>query len=291
MSLNVLNSESRSPERIREHYRIEKELAERLRTAGKNERRKLYTAVYDELFQRVPDHPQLTRKADAQTRSFAVAERLRLLSRYLRPSSTYLEIGPGDCSLAIEVARRVAKVYAVDVSHEIARGAALPENMELVISDSCNIPVADGSVDVAYSDQLMEHLHPDDAIEQLRNIHRALVPRGIYICITPNRLSGPHDISRDFDDAATGLHLKEYTAAELVRIFRSVGFRKLEVVVGARGVHMTLPTAFLEALEAFLTRLPPRFVRTLARKLPFRVILGLKLVGTKQRASVPEPTG
>ena len=67
----------RSPEMIRQHYVIEKELAGRLRTASKNERRHLYTEVYDELFRRVPDHPQLALKPEQ--RAHEVNERLALL--------------------------------------------------------------------------------------------------------------------------------------------------------------------------------------------------------------------
>src|ERR1700674_2240547 len=161
----VLKREPRSPERIEEQYRAEKELAGRLRTAGEHERLRLYSAVYDELFQRFPDHPQLALKADVAAKSAAVAERIKMLSRYLRPDAVFLEIGPCDCSLAMEVARRVQKVYALEASAEISRAAALPENVELVISGSCAAPVPDGSVDVAYSDQLFEHLHPQDALE------------------------------------------------------------------------------------------------------------------------------
>lgn len=61
----------------------------------------------------------------------------------------------------------------------------------------------------------MEHLHPDDAYEQLQEIYNALIPGGIYICITPNRLSGPHDVSQYFDSIATGFHPKEYTTVEM----------------------------------------------------------------------------
>lgn len=50
------------PEQIREYYEIEKELANRLRYASKQERRYLYSSLYDELYRRVPLHPQLTRK-------------------------------------------------------------------------------------------------------------------------------------------------------------------------------------------------------------------------------------
>jgi SAM-dependent methyltransferase len=277
----VLKSAPRSSQRITEQYGVEKELAGRLRTAGKCERMRLYSAVYDELFRRFPDHPQLALRADITAKRAAVAERIKLLSRYLRPNEVFLEIGPGDCSLAVEVARRVQRVYAVEASAEVSRAAPLPKNVELIISDDCGVPLPDGTVDVAYSDQLFEHLHPDDALEQLKNIYKALAPSGIYICITPNRLSGPHDVSRDFDDVATGLHLKEYTATELAAIFHSAGFAEVELLAGARGVHLPFPLAAVEALESLLVRSPRRVAKRLARSVPLRVLLGIKIVGRK----------
>jgi SAM-dependent methyltransferase len=281
MPVRIPQSEPRSPERVREHYEIEKELAARLRSAEKEKRRHLYTAVYDELFQRVPDHPQLLLKRDGQARRNEVMDRLRLLSRYLRTETTFLEIGPGDCALAIEVARRVKQVFAVDVSREIGAGIQLLTNLKLAISDGCSIPVPDGSIDVAYSDQLMEHLHPDDAAEQLENIFRALKRGGVYVCLTPNRWSGPHDVSRHYDEVATGFHLREYTVGELAQEFRQTGFRKVQVLVGNGGLHLTLPAGFVRALESVLGMLPRGFGRTLARRLPWRVILGAKLVARK----------
>ena len=273
--------EARSPDQIRQHYLIEKELAARLRTATRAERRHLYTEVYDELFRRVPDHPQLALKRDEGLRRRTIAERLELLKSYLKPNSTYLELGPGDCSLALEIAKQVRMVYAVDVSREITRDVALPDNFELIISDGSSIPVPDDSIDLAYSDQLMEHLHSEDAREQLKNIHRVLVPGGTYICITPNRLSGPHDVSRNFDDVATGFHLKEYSLTELSQMFSAAGFRQLQVLVGARGIHIRTPTAVIKLVESILTSAPRRLGRIIARGLPLRLVLGVKLVGIK----------
>ena len=281
MPAKIPQSESRSFERIREHYLIEKELADRLRRATKTERRHLYTTVYDELFRRVHDHPQLTRKAGAESRAAEVAARLKLLRRYLRPDITYLEVGPGDCSLAVAVAQQVRKAYAVDVSEEIAAGISLPENLTYVLSDGSNIPVPAGSIDLAYSDQLLEHLHPDDALAHLEDIYDALAPGGVYVCLTPNRLTGPHDISRYFDEVATGFHLREYTVGELTQLFRMVGFRKLKVLAGGAGVHAPLPPVLIRMIERFLTMLPGRFGRTLARGLPLRLILGAKVVARK----------
>jgi len=279
MSVETDNAEPSN--RLKVQYLIEKELAERLRATGKDERRRSYTELYDELFRRVPDHPQLVRKADVEWRRMVVTERLTLLKPYLGPDVTYLEIGPGDCALAIAVAPRVRKVYAIDVSEEMGVGLNLPDNLERVISDGSSVPVPPASVDVAYSDQLMEHLHPDDAPEQLRNIYNALVPGGRYLCITPNSFSGPHDVSRHFDDVATGLHLKEYSVGELTALFRRTGFRRLKVLAGARGMHISCPPALISAIESCLWFLPRSFAKILGRSLPFRVVLGIKLLGIK----------
>ena len=197
------------------------------------------------------------------------------------PDLTYLEIGPGDCSLANEVARLVRKVYAVDVSHEITKEVELPDNVELIISDGSSIPVPNDSIDLAYSDQLMEHLHPDDAVDQLANIYRSLVPGGRYVCITPNRLSGPHDVSQYFDDVASGFHLKEYTLRELSGIFSRVGFRRFQALVGARGFELRVPALFPRTIEFLLEKAGGGFGRKAARGLPLRLILGVKLIAWK----------
>ena len=247
--MKIPQREPRSHERILEHYRIEKELADRLRSASQDERQRLYTAVYDELFQRVPDHPQLTMKMDERARRVEVRQRLNLVRPYLKPETIYLEVGPGDCAFALAVARRVRKVYAIDVSKEILGGVMQHGNFELAMSDGCSVPVPEASVDLAYSDQLMEHLHPDDAKTQLENIYQALKPGGTYLCITPNRLSGPHDVSRYFDEVATGFYLREYTVKELTELFRSAGFRKFKILIGGAGVHLPLAPALVHVVE------------------------------------------
>jgi SAM-dependent methyltransferase len=137
------------------------------------------------------------------------------------------------------------------------------------------------TVDLAYSNQLMEHLHPDDAWEQLRGICDTLKPGGKYVCITPNRLSGPWDISMYYDEAATGFHLKEYTVKELVAIFARAGFKKVFAYAGARGVYLRFPVVLLVLLEKALQQLPLRCRSRIARSLGVRILLGIRLVGVK----------
>jgi SAM-dependent methyltransferase len=274
-------SEEKQPVSVHEHYLIEKELASRLRRAPKHERRTLYSSLYDELFRRVPNHVQLTTKVSPEQRAQRVREQMVILNRFLSPTTTFMEIGCGDCSLSFHAAQHVRQVHGVDVSDEITQCSAPPANFRLSISDGTSIPVPPGSIDVAYSNQLMEHLHPEDALEQLANIRDALAPGGVYVCITPSRFTGPHDVSRYFDTVATGFHLKEYSVTELTKLFRQAGFRQLRAAVGGKGRMFWVPPAPLILVERLLDLLPARTRRKLAKSVAFRWMLGVRLSAKK----------
>jgi SAM-dependent methyltransferase len=269
----------RDPARVRAHYEIERSLAERLRNASKQERRELYPALYDELMRRVEDHPLRHSVRSPEEIATSVAYYLGMLEPFIRPESVFLEIGAGDCALTLAMASKVKQVYAIDVSLEATAHVVPPTNFRLVISDGTSIPVPAGSIDLAFSNQLMEHLHPDDALEQLREIYTALAPGGRYLCATPNRLNGPHDISRGFDTTATGLHLREYTVRELVPIMRRAGFQRVQIYYPSR--HLRASAAPVEMIEAVLETLPSSLRRKLASREPLRQILTIRLVATK----------
>src|SRR5687768_10733530 len=102
---------------IRRHYEVEVELAERLRAAREEERRSgLYAAIYEERLRRIPSHPLVVRANDPSARAAATEPQVRLLTPWLTPDTVFLEVGPGDCAVTLAVARRVAHVYAVDVT-------------------------------------------------------------------------------------------------------------------------------------------------------------------------------
>ena len=281
MPKKIPPTETRTFEQLREHYEIEKELAERLRNSTEEERISLYTSLYDTLFQKVSQHPQLTRKVDSKSGLVYVSKQLQFLQRFLNLNSTFLEVGPGDCSLTLEVSKQVRNAYAIDVSKVVTQNQNLPENFELIISDGRSIPVPRDSINVIYSNQLMEHLHPDDAFKQLQNIYQVLNNGGIYICITPNRLTGPHDISEFFDDIATGFHLKEYTITELSQLFQEVGFSQISNYIGARGIYVKVPLFISKIYEAFLSKIPSSLRIRMASNLLFNVFLQIRMVGTK----------
>ena len=131
----------------------------------------------------------------------------------------------------------------------------------------------------------MEHLHPDDARDQLVNLNRALRLGGAYVFVTPNRVTGPHDISRGFDVIATGFHLREYTNAELIDLLRACGFTPVSIYSSVRGHTFRIPTRPLLALERWLLRQPPERMQALLRwSLLRKLIDNCRLVAVKSGA-------
>ena len=271
----------RSAERLRLHYTVERRLADRLRAASTpEERRAIFATMYDELFRLVPDHPRLLARQKLQAeRDHGIDWDMAQLRYFLRPGCVFLEIGAGDCELSRRVARQAQHVYAVDICDQTRE--PLPDNVSLVISDGRDIAVPEASVDVAFSDQLMEHLHPDDAAAQLASVHRALKPGGVYVCITPNRLYGPSDISAYFDDVARGFHLREYTVFEVKRVLRDAGFSRVKAFVGARGWFLPCPVWLIEAAERVLDALPAAMRRRIADNKLMRALLGVRVAAIK----------
>ena len=279
--MRSMSNDTRSHAELKHHYDVETSLADKLRHATKAQRRTLYTEVYHELYRQVPNHPMLLRRVSEQDSAARVRRQLRFLGRFLTPETVFMEVGAGDCALSIEVAKRVKTAYAIEISEAMASGAKWPPNAKLLISDGTSIPVPEGSVTVAYSNQLMEHLHPDDAVEQLVQIHRALNPGGCYICTTPNRLNGPHDISKFFDQTAKGFHMKEYTFCELDAAFRRAGFDKVIKYVGGRAFYLRMPRALARSFETIFEVLPFRVRRLVGNQLPCNAVLALRLVAIK----------
>lgn len=276
-------TEPRSRDELRRHYEIETALAVRLRRASKEERRSLYSEVYDELFRQVPE---LARKADPAGRAHEVALQAQALEPFLGPETVFLEVGAGDCALSLHFAGKVRQLYAVEAAAEVTDGLVEPEGFKLFVTDTNPLPLDDASVDVAYSCHFLEHLHPEDAAEHAAEMCRVLRPGGVYVAVTPNRLWGPHDVSRYFDDVPTGFHLREYTHVELARLLRRAGFGRVEVLrgIGVRPRLVSLrPYLFAEGTLSLLPAALRR--RTMATLFggtpPFRPLEQVKVVARR----------
>lgn len=270
--------DERTAEQLTEHYLLERDLATRLRDANAGSRLTLYGELYSELFARLAHHPRFTRMRDPSRAEKQVA----VLKRLVPLGSTFLEIGAGDCSVSRAMAEHCDEAIAIDVTEPDDIGEPDPPRFRFELTDGISLPIDAGSVDFAYSYQLMEHLHPEDTTRQLREINRVLKPGGAYFCITPSKLTGPHDVSRFFDDEAHGFHLKEYTYRDSARLFAAAGFGKLRACI-TQGRHYagSVPPSAMIALEQVFATLPTAWRRHLSTYRPVRTVLGLAILATK----------
>ena len=276
--IRAQKGEPRSPDRLLAHYEIETGLAHRLAHSNRHERPALYAQAYDELFRSVSDHPQHRKKRQDNTRRLT-GQAERLLG-WLDAGSTYVEIGCGDAELTKLVATRVKRAIGIDVTPHLV-GDTAPPAFEFLLTDGTTIDLPDATADLVFSNQVMEHLHVDDVSAQLADIVRVLKPGGRYVCCTPNRLSGPHDISVYFGYEPRGFHLREYDHRAIRRLFRSAGFGKIHALLIAKGRTLTLPVAPFVGAELLLQALPGPVRRSVTGRSALETLLGINVVGVK----------
>ena len=161
---------------------------------------------------------------------------LRFLERFLSLRTRLLEVGAGDCTLALKACDLAEHVVAVDLSDRTC-GSRRPCNFELVLSDPRSIPVPAGSIDVVFSNRTIAQLRPEDAREQIANIFRSLVPGGTYVCITTK---------------------PGYPALELRRMLFAAGFERIDFYLEAFGWFARCPGSVWSLLESLVEAIPVR---------------------------------
>lgn len=247
----------RTHEQLWRHYLVEKDLAQRLKQVDRNGRRAIYGTMYDELFARVPDHPRLTRREGEQLTREANRDKLALVDNLVGPETVVLEFAPGDCRFAEALAAKARRVYGVDISDQRGDKADWPSNFELIVYDGYELPaLPDESVDLVFSDQFVEHLHPDDAEAHFALAVAKLKPGGRYLIHTPHAATGPWDVSRYFCDEPEGFHLKEWTYRELRACLLRIGFTSVRGARRSRYGPLWLPWSYFARLESLWARLP-----------------------------------
>jgi SAM-dependent methyltransferase len=91
--------------------------------------------------------------------------------------------------------------------------------------------------EVAFSDNVIEHLSPLDLMDHLRSVYESLVPGGKFILVMPNRLFGPMDVTRIMDNSSSGRipaqggHLNESTYYEMKEALSKIGFLNFKTVL------------------------------------------------------------
>lgn len=210
-----------------EQIRREAELAKRLKAATKLERPQLYGPVYDEIY-------GMHMQRNPGVLDFGATSRLvPFLARRVRRGERVLELGCGTGLLSIGLARLERRVVGVDVS-EVALNIASErsgglEGLEFQKVVGVKLTFPDDAFDLAFSVEVIEHLHPDDVASHFAEVLRVLRPGGRYVFWTPNARTTLSPAQRfglegQPDQAEGDVHLKEWTYRELFRMLGDAGF-------------------------------------------------------------------
>lgn len=283
----AMYGDTRSGARITVHYQLERRLSDAMRASTLEQRENgLYGALYDELIGSLPDHPRrAVNSGDTPAHSDGyLARQAAMAIREVKTDDVFLDVGGGDCRVALAVAPHVAQAIVVDVSDSLVPTDHGAPNFTFVKTQGVDIPLPSESVSFIYSNQVMEHLHPEDAIAQLRELFRVLKPGGRYLIRTPNRVSGPHDVSMYFDEVARGTHMKEYTYASLSEILRDAGFVRPRIIIAPRAHRLGTIPRFAAVIAETLFSIVPRGLHTyICRSNVGRTLLGITMIVEKPR--------
>lgn len=262
-------SGKRTLKELRNHYEVEKAIATKLKQATREERKLIYQTMYDELFRKVPDHPRLQRRSNQQVTKLANQGKLKLLEKFVDRTTTLLEFAPGDCQFATLMCDHVKSVYGIDISDQRESTQASPTNFHLIVYDGYNLQLPENSIDVVFSDQLIEHFHPEDTELHFQLVQKILKPQGLYVFRTPHKFTGPHDISGYFVDEAEGFHLKEWTYSELRQLLKKLNYSQWHGYwyAESKGLLVRLPFLYFVMVENLLRFFPKKIRKKLTKYL------------------------
>ncbi len=189
------------------------------------------------------------------------------------PPRTMLDVGCGTGTLVRELIARGYDAYGIDISTDVVikarelanRSFGQDLSVRFSVGNFIRHDFGEQTFELIHSNDVLEHIHSDEASDFLSKCRRLMCRNGVLWLITPNRLTGPGDATSlrlPWGTPAIGLHLKEYTLAELSALLRQANFRHVEsrLLGVGRGRRPTKPRTIYarlkRAAEPLLGRIP-----------------------------------
>jgi 2-polyprenyl-3-methyl-5-hydroxy-6-metoxy-1,4-benzoquinol methylase len=217
-----------TPEMVALHWRVERDGRAAMLESEPSGRLEAGARAYDDLrractwFKAYDASPPLGETA------FLYAPFDRLVGN----ARSVFEVGSGNGDLITFLARKGRRCVGSEPSVE-PEGKYAPEanSLEWHRANGVDLERSEpgASYDVVISNQVVEHMHPNDLETHSRSVLAILKPGGRYILATPHVYLGPADLSQVFGlKQAVCHHLKEYRYWELARVLTQAGFVRLE---------------------------------------------------------------
>lgn len=148
-------------------------------------------------------------------RSVVWKEIVRFLKPFWGDKKTVLDVGAGYCDFInnVDVSERIA----IDMSPDFFQYA--DKDVKTIQTKADTLPtIKDGSIDVAFSSNLLEHLNDEELASTVKEIKRVLKKGGLFILMQPNYY---YSYRNYFDDAT---HKKVFSDSSLESFLVSHNF-------------------------------------------------------------------
>ena len=184
---------------------------------------------------------------------------VKLFSRDLKNKSI-IDFGCGEGSFLLNIKQNLPYKSLTGVDVYIPESLKNHPEIDFISSGIIHFE-SSKQYEVAFSDNVIEHLSPMDLKDHLQSVYNSLVPGGNFILIMPNRLFGPSDITRILDNSSSGKilaqggHLNESSYHEMIESLRVVGFNDFKTVLPIPKLkygifkNVRVGTAWIVALE------------------------------------------
>jgi 2-polyprenyl-3-methyl-5-hydroxy-6-metoxy-1,4-benzoquinol methylase len=217
---------------ILQHWELEKSLRKELLESNSDNRWATFERCYSKLYGELEWLNRLGESEAEEPPAVLYRNWLEIIG--FTPKRIY-EVGSGKGALITYLARSGHECKATEITQERGqRWASEHPNLSWGISDGIHLDRFEpkGGYDVVISNQVVEHMHPDDLLAHLRGVFFVLREGGIYMLATPHAHVGPADVSRIFKrDTTMGMHLKEYTYSEMKGYLKRAGFKDIYAVL------------------------------------------------------------
>lgn len=248
-------------QQLEKHAALEGELTDKLLISEPETRSEVFSSAYSRLYR------ELTWLVGTGTHSGG-----KRWARIMRPGASIFEVGSGKGYLIDYLASQGFRCVATELSTErIERDVleAVPRHSTDGVHLSRFEP--EGNYDYVISDQVVEHLHPDDILEHFREARKLLKEGGCYIVRTPHACAGPYDLSRVFnEDRPVFMHLHEFTHLEMEALTRECGYRSIKAVFHIPKTNFTRISGTYMRFCLAIDRLERRFLHTQSSRRRFR---------------------
>jgi SAM-dependent methyltransferase len=135
--------------------------------------------------------------------------------RYVPADATVVEIGAGYCEFINHI--RAGRKIAVDLNPDTRMHAG--SDVAVVTSSTTRIDgLPDGTADIVFASNFLEHLTREDILATLREVRRLLTPGGRFLILQPNIRYCKEDYWQFFD------HITPLCERSLTEALETTGF-------------------------------------------------------------------